>query len=110
METPREAAIVRAMEKLTGAPAGTVAFGTEGPYLNDLGLQTVICGPGHIDQAHQPDEYLPLEHIQPAINLIQSLVRQFCVITSYSIHYTKLYEFKFPNRLQATRHLLFGLQ
>ncbi len=79
METPREAAIVRAMEQLTGAPAGTVAFGTEGPYLNDLGLQTVICGPGHIDQAHQPDEYLPLEHIQPAINLIQSLVRQFCL-------------------------------
>ena len=79
METPREAAIVQALEQLTGAPAGTVAFGTEGPYLNDLGLQTVICGPGHIDQAHQPDEYLPLEHIQPAVNLIQSLVRQFCL-------------------------------
>ncbi len=79
METPRDAAIIRAMERLTGVEAGAVAFGTEGPYLNDLGLQTVICGPGHIDQAHQPDEYLPMEHIQPAINLIQSLVRQFCL-------------------------------
>lgn len=79
METPREAAIIRAMESLTGVEAGAVAFGTEGPYLNDLGLQTVICGPGNIDQAHQPDEYLPLEHIHPAINLIQSLVRQFCL-------------------------------
>lgn len=79
METPRDAAIIRAMEQLTGVPAGAVAFGTEGPYLNDLGMQTVICGPGNIDQAHQPDEYLPLEHIQPAINLIQSLVRQFCL-------------------------------
>jgi acetylornithine deacetylase len=78
METPRETAIVQALEGLTGAPAKAVAFGTEGPYLNELGLQTVICGPGNIDQAHQPDEYLPMEHIQPAINLIQSLVKQFC--------------------------------
>lgn len=79
METPREAAIVQAVEKLTGSPAGAVAFGTEGPYLNSMGMQTVICGPGSIDQAHQPDEYLPLKHIQPAINLIQSLIRQFCL-------------------------------
>ena len=46
METPREAAIVQAVEKLTGSPAGAVAFGTEGPYLNSMGMQTVICGPG----------------------------------------------------------------
>jgi acetylornithine deacetylase len=79
METPRDAAIIRAMEQLTGVEAGAVAFGTEGPYLNELGLQTVICGPGNIDQAHQPDEFLPLEHIHPGIKLIQSLVRQFCL-------------------------------
>ncbi|MEW8267028.1 MAG: acetylornithine deacetylase [Candidatus Thiodiazotropha sp.] len=79
METPREAAIVRAVERLTGTEAGAVAFGTEGPYLNSMGMETVICGPGSIDQAHQPDEYLPLKHIQPAINLIQSLIRQFCL-------------------------------
>jgi acetylornithine deacetylase len=79
METPKEAAIIQAVEQLTGTPASAVAFGTEGPYLNGLGLQTAICGPGNIDQAHQPDEYLPLDHIQPAINLIQSLVKQFCL-------------------------------
>ncbi len=79
METPRDAAIIQAMEQLTGVEAGAVAFGTEGPYLNDLGLQTVICGPGNIDQAHQPDEFLPLEHIHPGIKLIQSLVKQFCL-------------------------------
>jgi acetylornithine deacetylase len=78
METASEAAIVKAVESLTGHPAGAVAFGTEGPYLNSLGLETVICGPGYIDQAHQPDEYLPLEHIQPGIKLIQSLIRRFC--------------------------------
>ncbi|MEW8467520.1 MAG: acetylornithine deacetylase, partial [Candidatus Thiodiazotropha sp.] len=79
METPREAAIVRAVERLTGTEAGAVAFGTEGPYLNSMGMETVICGPGSIDQAHQPDEYLPLKRIQPAISLVQSLIRQFCL-------------------------------
>jgi acetylornithine deacetylase len=79
METPAEAAIVKSLESLTGHPAGAVAFGTEGPYLNRMGLETVICGPGHIDQAHQPDEYLPLEHVQPGIELIQSLIRRFCL-------------------------------
>ncbi|RDH91442.1 MAG: acetylornithine deacetylase [endosymbiont of Seepiophila jonesi] len=79
METPKDAAIMQAVESLTGFPAGAVAFGTEGPYLNEMGMETVICGPGHIDQAHQPDEYLPLEHIQPAIKLIQSLVKRFCL-------------------------------
>ncbi|MEW8284892.1 MAG: acetylornithine deacetylase [Candidatus Thiodiazotropha endolucinida] len=79
METPRDAAIVQAVEQLTGAESGAVAFGTEGPFFNSMGMQTVICGPGSIEQAHQPDEYLPLKHIQPAINLIQSLIRQFCL-------------------------------
>lgn len=79
METAADATIVQTLERLTGHPAGAVAFGTEGPYMNSMGMQTVICGPGSIDQAHQPDEYLPLEHIQPAIKLIQSLVRKFCL-------------------------------
>jgi acetylornithine deacetylase len=79
METPATAAIVKAVEKITDSQAGAVAFGTEAPYLNDMGMQTVVCGPGHIDQAHQPDEYMPLVHIQPAINLIQSLIRKFCL-------------------------------
>ncbi|ODB94033.1 acetylornithine deacetylase [Candidatus Thiodiazotropha endoloripes] len=79
VETPAEAAIVKAVEKFTDTQAGAVAFGTEAPYLNSMGMETVICGPGSIDQAHQPDEYIPLEHIQPAINLIQSLIRKFCL-------------------------------
>jgi acetylornithine deacetylase len=79
METPANAAIVKAVENFTGSQAGAVAFGTEAPYLNNMGMETVVCGPGSINQAHQPDEYIPLDHIQPAINLIQSLIRKFCL-------------------------------
>lgn len=79
METPASAEIVRVAEELTGYPAGTVAFGTEGPYLQRLGMETLILGPGDIDQAHQPDEYLGLERIEPMIGLIRSLIRHFCL-------------------------------
>jgi acetylornithine deacetylase len=79
MDTPADSAIVQAAETLTGYSAGAVAFGTEGPYFNDLGLQTVILGPGSINQAHQPDEYLSLAQIEPARRLIRELVRRFCL-------------------------------
>lgn len=79
MDTPADSAIVRAAESLTGYSAGAVAFGTEGPYLNALGMQTVIMGPGSIDQAHQPDEYLALDQIEPAKRIIRQLVERFCL-------------------------------
>jgi len=79
METPASAMIVRTTEELTGAPAGVVGFGTEGPYLNALGMETVILGPGSVDCAHQPDEFLPLASIQPTLDILRGLIRRLCV-------------------------------
>jgi acetylornithine deacetylase len=78
METVADSPIVQAAETLTGYSAGAVAFATEGPYLNQMGHETVILGPGHIDQAHQPDEYLDLTQIDPAKRIIRALVERFC--------------------------------
>jgi len=79
METPAGAAIVQATEQLTGHAAEAVAFGTEGPYLNALGMDTVILGPGSIDQAHQPDEYIELAQLNPAMQIVRDLVKRFCL-------------------------------
>jgi len=79
MYTPPESPLVKTLEKLTGYAAEAVAFCTEGPYLNSLGMDTVIIGPGDIAQAHQPDEYLALDRVQPSVALLQSLIRQFCI-------------------------------
>jgi len=78
-ETPAEAAIVQASERLTGHPAEAVSFGTEAPYFDRLGMQTLVLGPGDIDQAHQPDEYLALERIPPYVELLRSLIGEFCI-------------------------------
>jgi len=79
LHTPVDSAIVRAAERLTGHPAEAVAFCTEGPYLNALGMDSIILGPGDIAQAHQPDEYLALERIEPTVALLRDLIMRFCV-------------------------------
>ncbi|NKN32855.1 acetylornithine deacetylase [Marichromatium bheemlicum] len=78
-ETAAEAAIVRACERLTGRAAEAVNFGTEAPFLNQLGMETVVLGPGDIAQAHQPDEFLALERIPPTLALLRGLIGEFCV-------------------------------
>ncbi len=79
METPATAAIVRATEELTGHAPECVAFGTEGPYFNAMGMETVILGPGDIAQAHQPDEYVALERLQPMVTILKKLIQRFCL-------------------------------
>ena len=77
--TPSDGRLVRALEHLSGNTAGTVAFSTEGPFLQALGMETVIFGPGSIDQAHQPDEYLAIERIAPAVDVLTRLIAEVCV-------------------------------
>lgn len=79
METPADAPLVKATEALTGHPAEAVAFGTEGPYLRELGMDVVVLGPGDIAQAHQPDEYLALDRIAPTLDLLRALIQRFCL-------------------------------
>lgn len=40
-----------------------VAFGTEAGLFHHAGISTVVCGPGFIAQAHQPDEFVSLEQL-----------------------------------------------
>jgi acetylornithine deacetylase len=78
-EQPADSDLVRAVEKLTGHTAGTVGFATEAPFMQQLGMETVVFGPGSIDQAHQPDEFIAIDQIHPAIATLQALIRQFCL-------------------------------
>ena len=71
--------LVLLAESLTGRTAEAVAFATEAPFLQQLGMETIVMGPGSIDRAHQPDEYLELEQIQPCISLLQECIRHYCL-------------------------------
>lgn len=78
MSTPASSALVKAAEELTGAPAASVAFATEAPLLAALGTEVLVFGPGCVAQAHQPDEYVELERLQPMIDVLRQLIRRFC--------------------------------
>lgn len=59
---------------LTGANgAGLVPFGTEAGLFQDMGIPSVICGPGSISQAHKPDEYLEIDQLQACLQFLDRL-------------------------------------
>ena len=70
--------VVARLERLTGRPSGTVAFATEAPHLASLGIDTVVCGPGHIEVAHQADEHLPLGDVAPTLRWLHALIHDLC--------------------------------
>ncbi|MAB98417.1 MAG: acetylornithine deacetylase [Pseudomonadaceae bacterium] len=71
--------LVRVAERLTGHTAAAVAFGTEAPYLQQLGCETLVLGPGNIDCAHQPGEYLDMSRLQPTVRLLGELIQHYCL-------------------------------
>ena len=79
METPPDAELVQMTERFTGQQSGTAAFGTEAPFFQSMGMEVVILGPGDVAQAHQPDEYLRSDRIQPTIELLTNVIRHFCM-------------------------------
>ena len=60
--------------ELTGANgADVVPFGTEAGIFQGLGVSAVVCGPGSIEQAHKPDEYVALDQLDQCLALLDRL-------------------------------------
>lgn len=79
MDTDAASEIAQYLTQLTGKKTGSVAFGTEAPYFNAMHTETIVIGPGSINQAHQPDEFLPLAQIDPTIKMLENLIERFCL-------------------------------
>ena len=64
------------VKSLTGANAHTkVAFGTEGGLFQEqLGLPTVVCGPGSMEQGHKPDEFIAASELAACDRFLSALV------------------------------------
>ena len=68
--------VTRLAQELSGEKGTTlVAFGTEAGLFKNAGISTVVCGPGSIQQAHQPDEYVSLEQLGRCEAFMQGLTR-----------------------------------
>ncbi|AJI94753.1 acetylornithine deacetylase [Yersinia ruckeri] len=76
-ECPTNHHLVAVIEKLLGSRTEVVNYCTEAPFIQQM-CPTLVLGPGSIDQAHQPDEYLDTAFIEPTRTLIAQLVDHFC--------------------------------
>jgi acetylornithine deacetylase len=67
--------VVKLAQALTGANSlGNVSFGTEGGLYQQAGIPTVICGPGSIEQAHRPNEFIALEQVRQCETFLHRLI------------------------------------
>ena len=78
MHTDEASEIAQYLTRMTGSKAATAAFGTEAPYFNSMQTETVVMGPGSIEQAHRPDEFLAVAQIGPTVGLLENLIDRFC--------------------------------
>ncbi|GAB0113202.1 acetylornithine deacetylase [Acidisoma sp. C75] len=77
LDTPRTSDAVAFVKSLTGGNATIkVAFGTEGGLFSaELGVPTVVCGPGSMMQGHKPDEFVSIEQLRRADAMLAALER-----------------------------------
>ena len=72
-----DAPVVGLVRGLTGANAThKVAYGTEAGLFQAAGIPTVVCGPGSIDQAHKPDEFIAADQLVACDAFLRRLIAQ----------------------------------
>ena len=78
-DLPDDDEVVRLVTELTGDNrTGRVSFGTEAGLFNRAGIPTVVCGPGHIEQAHKPDEFISLDQLAQGEIFLRRLMNRLC--------------------------------
>jgi acetylornithine deacetylase len=64
---------------LAGQRSGiSVSFATDAGWLQRLGIECAICGPGSIETAHQPNEWVPKRELAAARGLFAAAIQHFC--------------------------------
>ena len=63
----------------SSATSGGAPFGTDGCQFARAGIDSLICGPGDLDQAHQPNESIRREAFEHGPDHIVSVIHKMCV-------------------------------
>jgi len=74
LEKMPDSEAVRLVSELTGANSTDfVCFGTEAGLFQQIGIPAVVCGPGSIEQAHKPDEFVELDQLDQCLAMLNRL-------------------------------------
>jgi succinyl-diaminopimelate desuccinylase len=74
----RNEEVVKLCETITGQPSAIAPFGTEAPEYCNLGIPTVVLGPGSVKQAHIYDEFVTVDQLEMAQSVYGKLITGVC--------------------------------
>jgi acetylornithine deacetylase len=79
MASPRGSVLEAALFAVVGGATSSGApFATDGGELERAGIASLICGPGELEQAHQPNESMSRAAFEDGADVILSIVRRLC--------------------------------
>jgi acetylornithine deacetylase len=79
LKPERTGAAERLIRRITGDNGTHVAaYGTEAGLFQAAGWSTVVCGPGDIAQAHQPDEYIEISELAAGEAFLRRVIADLC--------------------------------
>ena len=62
------------LQALKTNSTGAVSFGTEAGIFNEIGFETIVCGPGSIKQAHKPNEFIEIKELNKCRKFLLKLI------------------------------------
>ena len=79
LTTPEDAAVAQVCGHLAATnETAKVSFGTEAGLFSAGGIPTVVCGPGSIEQAHKPNEFVELDQVAKCDAFMDRLKERLC--------------------------------
>ncbi len=80
LRSPSEGAFCDLLCRVTGKDlAGGVSFATDGGNFQTIGIDSYVCGPGILAQAHQPNESIPAANFSSGLDYLEQVIYDWCV-------------------------------
>jgi acetylornithine deacetylase/succinyl-diaminopimelate desuccinylase family protein len=79
LEVPLDSDIVKILIEIVKTKPEGAPYYTEAVDYTKAGIPTVICGPGSIDQAHTPDEYISLQQLDEGVRVFKDTIKRICL-------------------------------
>ncbi|WP_299122538.1 acetylornithine deacetylase [uncultured Tenacibaculum sp.] len=77
LQTSEEASIVKLIAEVTGnTKPSYVAYATEAGQFAEAGFESIICGPGSIEQAHRANEFVSIEQLSLGVQMIENIIKK----------------------------------
>ena len=79
LDVSEDSEVVKLLGKILKKQPIGAPYYTEAVNYTKTGVPTVICGPGNIDQAHTPDEYITIKQLELGLKTYKESIRQVCL-------------------------------